>query len=151
MISTKRKPMGPLPDTEWRTGIAYAYGIIDELVTAELERIPRDPSGEHSGMAEYAALARVAEHHVAEYVAYARRNARISRPANGVGSWEWIAERLGCTPIQAEKKYGKLPEPPLGVMRKDHGPACGEYPTERLRRDLKGWGCACGAAGKLDW
>ena len=144
----RRKVMGPLEGTKWHTGIAYAYGFIDEQVAQQLERIPRNPSGEHSGMAEYAALARVAEHHVCEYVAYARRNGRIYRYKDDVGSWEWIADRLGCTPREAARRYEKLPEPPL--TRPEHAADCSAS-REHLRMDRKGWGCPCGATGKLDW
>jgi hypothetical protein len=141
MTTKRRKFMGPLSDTEWSTGLAYGYGFIDEEVAEELARIPLNPSGEHAPMAEYAALARVAERKAAEGVAYARRNGM---------TWQWIGERLGVTAQAAQQRYGKLPKPPM-LLRADHGPECADtHIPERLRRDRKGWGCKCGAAGELD-
>jgi hypothetical protein len=141
MTTTKRRKfMGPLASAEWHTGIAYAYEFIDEEVAGEMAvaGIPRNPSGEFSGMAEYAALARVADRKVAEYVAYARRNRQ---------TWEWIGTRLGVTPQAAQQRFGKLPAPPL-ALSKDHRDE--DCITVHLRRDKKGWGCKCGAFGKLD-
>lgn len=139
-MTTKRKVMGPLSSAEWHTGIAYAYEFIDEEVAAELVAagIRRNPSGEYSGMAEYAALARVADRKVAEYVAYARRNGQ---------TWAWVGERLGVTAQAAQQRFGKLPVPPID-LRKNHRDE--ECVTIHLRRDRKGWGCKCGAFGKLD-
>jgi hypothetical protein len=141
MTTTKRKKMGPLPSAEWHTGIAYAYQFIDEEVAAELVAagIPLSPSGEFSGMAEYAALARVADRKVAEMVAYARRNRQ---------TWEWVGDRLGVTAQAAQQRFGKLPVPPLDLHKDHNGDDC---VTVHLRRDRKGWGCKCGAFGKLDY
>ncbi len=138
MTTSKHTPAGP-GATQWHTGIAYAYGIIDKLVAEELQHtgIAPDLVGTHSGLAEYAALARVADHHVAEYVAHMRRN--------GVKSWAAIGEQIGVTAQAAQQRFGKLPPVPADTGGHKH-----EDCYLRLRRDRKGWGCKCGAVGSLD-
>lgn len=140
-MTTKRKFYGPIAEAVWSTGLALSYEFIDEDVAEELQRIPLQPSGQHSVLAEYAGLVAVAERRAAECVSYAR--------ANGM-SWQWIGDQLGVTPQAAQQRYGKLPKP-VFVSRDAHGDECqARTITERLRRDRKGWGCKCGAAGKLD-
>lgn len=106
----------------------------------ELAGIPVQPSGSHSVLAEDAAMVRAAERRTAESVAYARQNGM---------SWAWVGEQLGVTPQAAQQRFGKIP-PPVRVPVDQHGPACAGGFTERLRRDRRGWGCPCGAAGQLD-
>lgn len=141
MATNARKRYGPDPETEWRTGLAITYDRIDEEVAEELERIPLQPSGQHSVLAEHAALTRVAERRTAETVAFARQNGM---------SWAWVGDQLGVTPQAAQQRFGKLPKPPY-TIRSEHGPECGEAMIpERLRRDRKAWGCKCGVVGVLD-
>lgn len=106
----------------------------------ELAAIPVQPSGQHSVLAEDAALVRAAERRTAESVACARQNGM---------SWAWVGEQLGVTPQAAQQRFGKVP-PPVYVPTDQHGAECAGGFTTRLRRDRKGWGCPCGAAGQLD-
>ena len=140
-----RKFMGPLADTEWSTGLAYSYGYVDQDVAQELTRIPRQPSGEYSVLAERAALARAADHGVAEAVAFAKRTM----------TWQWIGDQLGVTAQAAQQRYGKIPPPPdeyrwdsptQSSVRLHTDEGC----SASLRRDRKSWGCKCGAVGRLD-
>lgn len=144
-MTSKRKIPGPLADAEWHTFLALGYQFIDEEVAEELGRIPKQSSGEWSGLAEHAALVRVAEHRTSEYVAFAKRSM----------SWAWVGEQLGVTAQAAQQRFGKIPAPP-DEYRWDSDTKKGiSLHTEdgcrvRLRRSRKGWGCKCGALGKLD-
>lgn len=146
MTIKRRKFMGPLADEEWRTGLAITYPHVDEDVAEELARVPVQPSGEHSVLAERAALVRAAERRTAEAVIYARGNRM---------SWQWIGDQLGVTAQAAQQKYGKLPSQPDEYRWDSANQKAASLHTEdgchaRLRRDRQGWGCKCGAVGKLD-
>lgn len=146
MTTASRKFPQPLPDTEWHTFLALSYDRIDEEVAGVLERIPLQPSGEYSVLAERSALVAVAERRTAEAVAFAKRSM----------TWQWIGEQLGVTAQAAQQRYGKLPAPPDeydwdSKTKRSITRHTDEGCFAQLRRDRKGWGCKCGAVGKLDW
>lgn len=118
-----------------------SHGALDERVVADLTAldVPRTVDGHWSQLAEHAALARVADHRVAEDVARMRRN--------GI-TWSEIGSQIGVSAQAAQQRFGKLPPAPATTVHKIE--RTGALCFIRLRRDRTAWGCACGAAGDLD-